>query len=70
MLIFNHGLIWPHLSLAQPAFSDRSNTVPVPLYECGIVSVHSNNCSCMEICDTVRKHLSMLIYIYLNIDES
>ncbi len=34
-----------------------------------IVSVHFNNFYCMGICDKLTRHLSMLTYIYLNVDE-
>ncbi len=34
-----------------------------------IVSVHFNNFLCMEICDTPKRQLCLLTYIYLNVDE-
>ncbi len=40
-----------------------------PLHYCDIVSVHFNHFYCMGICDKLTKHLSMLTYIYLNVDE-
>ncbi len=35
----------------------------------GIVSVHFNHFHCMGICNKLSRHLSMLTYIYLNVDE-
>ncbi len=34
-----------------------------------IVSAHFNHFHCMGICDKLSRHLSMLTYIYLNVDE-
>ncbi len=34
------------------------------------VSVHFNNFSCMGICDTLIRHLSMLTYIYFNVMDN
>ncbi len=39
-----------------------------PLHNRDIVSVHFNNFHYMGICDKLSKHLSMLTYIYLNLD--
>ncbi len=39
-----------------------------PLHDHGIVSLHFDNFSCMGICDTLRRYLSILTYIYLNMD--
>ncbi len=35
----------------------------------GIVSVYFNHFSCIEICNTLERHLSILSYINLNVDE-
>ncbi len=36
------------------------------LHNCDIISVHFNQFSCMEICNTLRKHLSILtLHIFL-----
>ncbi len=42
-----------------------------PLYNHNILSdwVHFNHFPCMGICDKLSRHLSMLTYIYLNMDE-
>ncbi len=40
-----------------------------PLYNRDIVSVHFNNFYYMGICNKLTRHLSMLTYIYLNVDE-
>ncbi len=40
-----------------------------PLHNRDIVSVYFNNFHCMRICDKLSRHLSMLTYIYLNVDE-
>ncbi len=40
-----------------------------PMHNHDIVSVHFNHFHCMRICDKLSKHLSMLTYIYLNMDE-
>ncbi len=34
-----------------------------------MVSVHFNHFPCMGICDKLSRHLSMLTYIHLNVDE-
>ncbi len=39
------------------------------LHNCDIVSVNVNHFPCMKICDTLWKHLCMLTYIYVNMDE-
>ncbi len=33
------------------------------------VSVYFNNFPCMGICDKLSRHLSMLTYTYLNVNE-
>ncbi len=40
-----------------------------PLYNCGIDSVRFNHFPCMGICNKLSRLLSMLTYIYLNMDE-
>ncbi len=40
-----------------------------PLHNHDIASVHLNNFYCMGICDKLSRHLYMLTYIYLNMDE-
>ncbi len=40
-----------------------------PLHNSDSVSVHFNHFYCMEICDKLSRHLYMLTYIYLNMDE-
>ncbi len=40
-----------------------------PLHNCDMVSVHFNHFHCMGICDKLNRHLSMLTYIYLNVDD-
>ncbi len=40
-----------------------------PLHNSDTVSVHFNHFYCMGICDKLSKHLYMLTYIYLNVDE-
>ncbi len=40
-----------------------------PLQNNDTVSVHFNHFYCMGICDKLSRHLSMLTYIYLNVDE-
>ncbi len=40
-----------------------------PLHNSDAVSVHFNHFYCMGICDKLSRHLSMLTYIYLNMDE-
>ncbi len=40
-----------------------------PLHNSDTVSVHFNHFYCMGICDKLSRHLSMLIYIYLYVDE-
>ncbi len=40
-----------------------------PLHNRDIVSVHFKHFYCMEICDKLSRHLSMLTYIYLNVCE-
>ncbi len=40
-----------------------------PLQNHDIVLVHFNNFYCMGICDKLSRHLSMLTYIYVNVDE-
>ncbi len=40
-----------------------------PLHNHDIVSVYFNHFHCMTICDKLSRHLSMLTYIYLNVDE-
>ncbi len=40
-----------------------------PLHNHDIVSVHFNHIPCTGICDKLSRHLSMLTYIYLNVDE-
>ncbi len=40
-----------------------------PLHNSDTVSVHFNDFYCMGICDKLSRHLSMLTYIYLNVDE-
>ncbi len=40
-----------------------------PLHNDDIVPVHFNHFHCMGICDKLNRHLSMLTYIYLNVDE-
>ncbi len=40
-----------------------------PLNNCGIVSEHFNHFYYMGICDKITRHLSMLPYTYLNVDE-
>ncbi len=40
-----------------------------PLYNCDIVSMYFNHFPCMGICNKLSRHLSMLTYIYLNVDE-
>ncbi len=39
------------------------------LHNRDIVSVHFNYFYCMGICDKLSRHLSMLTYIYLNVDD-
>ncbi len=41
-----------------------------PLDNSDIASVHFNHFYCMGICDKLSRHLYMLTYIYLNVDES
>ncbi len=45
------------------------HTPAKPLHNHDIVSVHFNHFNCMGICDKLSKQLSMLTYIYLNVDE-
>ncbi len=40
-----------------------------PLHNHDIVSVDFNNYYCMEICDKLSRDLTMLVYIYLNVDD-
>ncbi len=40
-----------------------------PLHNHDIVSVHFNHFYCMGICNKLNRHLSMLTYIYLKVDE-
>ncbi len=40
-----------------------------PLHNHDIVSVHFIHFYCMGICDKLSKHLYMLTYICLNVDE-
>ncbi len=40
-----------------------------PLHKRDIVLVHFNHFHCMGICDKLSRHLSMLTYIYLDVDE-
>ncbi len=40
-----------------------------PLHNRDIASIHFNHFHCMGICDKLSRHLSMLPYIYLNVDE-
>ncbi len=40
-----------------------------PLHSSDIVSMHFNHFYCMGICDKLTRHLFMLTYIYLNMDE-
>ncbi len=45
-------------------------TIPAnPLHNHGIVLVHFNDFDCTEICDKLRRDLSLLTYIYLNMNE-
>ncbi len=47
---------------------NRSGLIPAkPLHNHDIV--HFNHFPCTGICDKLSKHLSMLIYIYLNVNE-
>ncbi len=39
------------------------------VHNCYIVSVHFDKINCTEICDKLRRQLSMLTYIYFNVDE-
>ncbi len=39
------------------------------LHNYDIVSAHFNHFPYMRICDTLKRHLSMLTGIYLNVDE-
>ncbi len=39
------------------------------LHNSDTVSVHFNHLYCMGICDKLSRHLSMLTYMYLNVDE-
>ncbi len=39
------------------------------LHNHAIVSIHFNHFYCMGICDKLSSLLSMLTYIYLNVDE-
>ncbi len=59
------------LYIAPTVFwSDRTINIPAkPLYKRGTVSVHINHFYCMGICDKLIRHLYMLTYIYLNVDE-
>ncbi len=48
----------------------HTGVVPAkPLHNDDIVSVHFNHFYCMGICDKLSRHLYMLNYIYLNVDE-
>ncbi len=38
-------------------------------YNRDIVSEHFNHFHCIGICDKLTRHLSMLTYIYFNVDE-
>ncbi len=40
-----------------------------PLHNIDTVSVHFNHFYCMGICDKLSRHLYMLTYIYLTVDE-
>ncbi len=40
-----------------------------PLHNRDIASVHFNHLLCMGICDKLSSHISMLTYIYLNVDK-
>ncbi len=40
-----------------------------PLHNHDIVSVHFNHFYYMGMCDKLSRHLAMLTYIYLNVDE-
>ncbi len=59
MIYLNQGLHFTHYFIPAK-----------PLHNREIVSVHFNHFRpCMKICNTLRRHLSMLTYIYLNVDE-
>ncbi len=40
-----------------------------PLHNHDLVSVHLNHFPCTGIRDKLSRHLSMLTYVYLNVDE-
>ncbi len=59
---------WLHVD--QYVICNVDYSIPTkPLYNCDIGSVHFNHLYCMGMCDKLTRHLSMLIYIYLNVDE-
>ncbi len=60
-----------HYNLTSIIHQPGTNSIipAKPLHNRDIVSVHFNNFYCMEICDKLTRHLSMLTYIYLNVDE-
>ncbi len=43
--------------------------IPAKSLHNDIVSVHFNHFLCMGICNKLSRHLSMLTYIYRNVDE-
>ncbi len=47
-----------------------ANIIPAkPLHNSDTFPVHFNHFYCLGICDKLSKHLYMLTYIYLNVDE-
>ncbi len=60
-----------HSTVVDYSSSARSSVlIPTkPLHNRDIVSVHFNHFYCIGICDKLTGHLSMLTYIYLNVDE-
>ncbi len=58
------------LAVTRYMISEDNYDIPdKPLHNCDIVSVHFNHFYCMIICDKLTRHLSMLTYIYFNMDE-
>ncbi len=57
------------VSRAVPDANLPSHIPAKPSHNHDIVSEHFNNFSCMGICDKLSRHLSMLTYLYLNVDK-
>ncbi len=60
------------LNALKQKYQTKDACIPIPakpLHNSDTVSVHFNDFYCMGICDKLSRHLSMLTYIYLNVDE-